>query len=142
VAGRRKTGMMPIEITGEVVEGEMLPACGAPGCRVVGRPGEVLCDQHHAEQRLLAARRRLAQAAPMAADVLADLVENGSTDDIKRRAAADVLDRTGLRPGVEVNITAAGEAGPSPSEVLRERLARLRERAVEVAETASDTETS
>lgn len=134
----RSKGKQVVVIEAEAVEGELLPVCQAPGCRTVGRPDEVLCDQHHVEQRLLSARRRLAQAAPAAADVLADLVHNGSTDDIRRRAAEAVLDRTGLRSGVEVAITSTAEHGPSPADVLRERLARLRERAVEVAAEAVD----
>lgn len=135
--GRAK-GKQVVVIEPRALEGDLLPVCGAPGCRTVARPEQPLCDGHWSEQMLLAARRRLARAAPMAADVLADLIENGSSDEIRRRAAEAVLDRTGLRPGLDVSISAAPVEGVTPSEVLRARLAQLRERTLDVAEAASE----
>lgn len=140
MAGRSKGRTMPVIVTGTV--DEPLPACGAQGCRITSRPDEPLCDAHAAEQRRLAAARRLAEAAPMAADVLVDLMESGTTDEVRRKAAADVLDRTGLRPGMEIAITATtSEPGTSPADILRARLDRLRERTLEAAEPASEPKT-
>lgn len=138
MAGRSK-GRTTLVINADAGDMEPLPVCGAQGCRITSRPDEPLCDAHAAEQRRLAAARRLAEAAPMAAQVLADLMESGSTDEVRRKAAADVLDRTGLRPGVEVTVTTTqAEHGASPAEILRARLDRLRERTLEAAEPPSE----
>jgi hypothetical protein len=137
----RSKGKQPVVIEPDTVEGELLPVCQAPGCRVVCRPDEVLCDGHHVVQRRLAAYRRLAQGAPLAAEVLVDLVENSANDETRRRAAEAVLDRTGLRPGLDVSVTETKAEGTSPAEILRARLDRLRERSLAVAESASEPET-
>jgi hypothetical protein len=142
VPGRNKD-RTAVVINTEGVDVEPLPVCGTQGCRITRRPSEPLCDAHAAEQRRLAAARRLAEAAPMAADVLVDLAENSASDETRRRAAEAVLDRTGLRPGVEVSVTTTqAEPGASPAEILRARLERLRERTLEAAESPSEPETS
>ncbi|HVX69871.1 MAG TPA: hypothetical protein VHA79_09295 [Mycobacteriales bacterium] len=109
-----------------VTEAELLPVCGAPGCSVVARPEQALCDDHAVQQRVLAARRKLAENAPMAAEQLIDLCENADNADVRRRAAEAILDRVGIRPGVEVEVS-AGIGRVDPAELLRTRLATLRD---------------
>lgn len=109
-----------------VTEAQLLPVCGAPGCSVVARPEQALCDDHAVQQRVLAARRKLAENAPMAADQLIDLCENADNADVRRRAAEAILDRVGIRPGVEVEVS-AGVGHVDPAEILRTRLASLRD---------------
>lgn len=61
----------------------------------------------------------------MAADVLVDLALNAQNEDTRRRAAEAVLDRAGIRSGMEIDVSARAAGGPSPAEVLRERLSTL-----------------
>jgi hypothetical protein len=120
-----------IEHESAIVEAELLPMCGAPGCRIVARPEQPLCDDHAVQQRILATRRRLAEHAPMAVERLIDLCENAVNEDVRRRCAVDILDRIGVRPGVEVEVTAGAARGVDPAEVLRARIATLRGRTIE-----------
>jgi hypothetical protein len=108
----------------EVVDGEVLPTCKARGCSITPRTQQALCDLHGSEQAVLAAKRRLAAAAPQAAEWLIDLAENGATEETRRRAMDSILDRAGVRGGVEVDVT-SGQHRVAPAEVLRERLAIL-----------------
>src|SRR4051794_16916650 len=105
----------------DAIAAELLPVCNAHACRVVARPGQALCDDHAIQQRILAAQRKLAEAAPMAADQLIDLCENAEHADVRRRAAEAILDRTGIRPGVEVRVDVPAP-GDAPHELLRARL--------------------
>jgi hypothetical protein len=107
---------------------ELLPVCGAPGCGVVARPEQALCDTHAVEQRIIAADRKIKEASPMAADVLIDLALNAQHEDVRRRASEGILDRAGIRPGLEIGVSATTAAGLSPADVLRERLATMRAR--------------
>ena len=113
----------------ETVDGELLPVCGARGCDITARTQQALCDLHGAEQAVLAAKRRLAAAAPDAAERLIDLAENGATEDTRRRAAESILDRAGVRGGVDIEVTAT-QQGVAPADVLREKLATLAKRTV------------
>lgn len=97
------------------------------------RVGRDVCDAHAAQQRILEAQRKLAAGAPMAADVLIDLSQNGQTEEVRRRASEAVLDRAGLRPGIEITFAPPTDGGPSVGDVLRERLALLRRRTIEGA---------
>lgn len=121
----------PEEVVRSVLEGELLPVCSVAGCSVVGRPGEVMCDGHAAQQRIMSAQRKLAAATPAAADQLIDLAVNGKTEDVRRRASEAVLDRAGIRPGVEVTLTERPDGTPDVAAILRERLSTLRARTLE-----------
>jgi len=114
----------------EVVDGELLPECGQRGCSTVARPGSALCDAHAVGQMIAAAKRKLVMAAPMAAEQLIALSETAPSEEVRRKAAADILDRAGVRGGVEVDVV-VGQAGVDPATLLRERLAQLRRRTSE-----------
>lgn len=115
----------------EPVSVDLLPVCKTPGCDVVGRAGEIFCDGHAAQQRVGAAQRKLADATPMMADQLIYLALNGQTEEIRRRAAEAVLDRAGIRPGVEITLATTSGDGASAGDILRERLATLRSRTLQ-----------
>src|SRR5438067_810596 len=116
MAGRRKE-VVPFE--GPVIsEAQLLPVCKVAGCAVVGRVGEVMCDGHNAEQRRASTHRALAEATPAAADVLIDLMTNGQSEEVRRRSATDVLDRAGIRPGLEIALAPASGDTPGPGDVL------------------------
>jgi hypothetical protein len=112
------------------VEVALLPICGAPGCAIVARPDQTLCDDHAVQQRVLAARRKLAEHAPMAADELIDICAHADSADVRRRAAEAILDRVGVRPGVELDVTTSAR-GVDPSQILRARLDVLRQRTIQ-----------
>ena len=104
-----------------------------------------MCDSHAIDQRILAARRKLAEAAPRVADGLIDLALNSKSEEVRRRAQEAVLDRAGLRPGLDVQVTEATfDGGRSPGDILRERLAAHRMRTIEgeIATTSAEEELS
>ncbi len=114
----------------QVVNGELLPECGQRGCVTVARPGQALCDVHAVGQLVAAARRKLAMAAPAAAEQLIVLSETAPSEEVRRKASADILDRAGVRGGVEVDVV-VGQAEVSPADLLRDRLALIRRRTLD-----------
>lgn len=79
------------------------------------------------------ARAKLTQAAPYAVDVLEDLMENAASEPVRLKASTEILDRAGVRGGVEfdanININDARPA----AQIVAERLERLAAGAIEVA---------
>lgn len=70
------------------------------------------------------ARQRLTQAAPAAVDVLEYLIENGESEPVKLKAATEILDRSGVRAGFDINTDVTVDVRPAAS-IIAERLARL-----------------
>lgn len=91
------------------------------------------------------ARAKLTQAAPYAVDVLEDLMLNGISEPVKLKASTEILDRAGVRGGIELDASLNVTDSRSASDIVSERLARLATGAVEVASRlatlASETET-
>ena len=111
---------MPSKPTHEV---ELRPRCKS--CTAVARPGHVLCDVHHAEVRLASARRQLVDAAADAVDTLLQLAQSNTVSaDVRLKATNSLLDRAGLRGGVEISVSSS--ASPSPAEIIKARLEKLR----------------
>jgi hypothetical protein len=109
-------------------------------CGSAALPGGALCRAHlvgRAEVRKLdRVGDRLVRLTERALDRLEQIMDTGA-DDVAERAARTILDRTVPRPGpqhaVVVNLpghgsAAAAEVGMTPSDVVRKRLAALRER--------------
>lgn len=69
----------------------------------------------------------------MAADALIELCDNAQVPDVRRRAAEAILDRIGLRAGVEIAVT-SDEVGPDASEIIHARLDALRQASAARAE--------
>lgn len=116
---------------------------GLPGrCRMVKTDGtrcqlwnsgrikdDGLCRIHLGSTRRTAnnvevARQKISQASSYAVDVLEDLMESAISEPVKLKAATEILDRAGVRGGIEVGIDVRGNER-SPAEILTERLARL-----------------
>lgn len=78
-----------------------------------------------------AARLRLIDDSEKALEVLDQLLQPGSSEGIRLKAATEVLDRAGIRGGVELKVDA--EITTNPSEEIASRLTKLAEgaRAVE-----------
>lgn len=84
------------------------------------------------------ARAKLTQAAPYAVDVLEDLMENASSEPIRLKASAEILDRAGVRGGVEFDANININDTRSPAQIVAERLSRLASGAAEIATKLSE----
>lgn len=136
---RRKPAVLPTRCRAIKDDGIrcMLWASGRPAddgyCRVhLGsiqrRPGEDI-------ER---ARAKLTQAAPYAVDVLEDLMENATSEPIRLKASTEILDRAGVRGGVEFDANINVHDSRSPAQIVAERLSRLAGSATELAAQLSD----
>ena len=88
-----------------------------------------LCRIHLGSTRRTAnnveiARLKISQASSYAVDVLEELMETAVSEPVKLKAATEILDRAGVRGGMELNIDVK-TTDRTPAEVLAERLARL-----------------
>jgi hypothetical protein len=88
-----------------------------------------LCRIHLGSTRRTAnnveiARQKISQASTYAVDVLEELMETAISEPVKLKAATEILDRAGVRGGVELNVDIK-TTDRSPAEILAERLARL-----------------
>lgn len=79
------------------------------------------------------ARAKLTQAAPYAVDVLEDLMENAASEPVRLKASTEILDRAGVRGGVEFDANININDGRPPAQIVAERLQRLATGAIEVA---------
>ncbi len=128
------------------------PKCAPHRCRAIkddaircmlwssGRPkDDGLCRVHLGVLRRLPgddverARARLVQAAPYAVDTLEQLMLEAESEPVRLKASTEILDRAGVRGGVEVDTSLTVDVRPAAS-VIAERLERL---AVGAAQTAA-----
>jgi hypothetical protein len=78
------------------------------------------------------ARNKLMQAAPYAVDKLEELMEYAESEPVKLKAATEILDRAGVRGGIEIDTTVNVDLRPAAS-VIAERLERLSAGAIATA---------
>ena len=104
-----------------------------------GRPNDDgLCrihlrsTKHKTSDDIERARNKLQQAAPYAVDMLEDLMENAESEPVKLKAATEILDRAGVRGGIEIDSTVNIDVRPAAS-IISERLNRLASGAIEAA---------
>jgi hypothetical protein len=76
------------------------------------------------------ARSRLTQATPSAVDVLEQLMDNAESEPVKLKAATEILDRAGIRAGIDINTDVTLDVRPAAS-IIAERLQRLATNAIE-----------
>jgi hypothetical protein len=96
--------------------------CYAHGRRELAFPNV----QKHKEAVIEAARMRLLDASDEAVDTLEQLLQPGTSEGIRLKAATEILDRNGIRGGFEVDVQV--ETKEDPAELLTKRLNQLRER--------------
>jgi hypothetical protein len=84
------------------------------------------------------ARAKLTQAAPYAVDVLEDLMENAASEPVRLKASTEILDRAGVRGGVEFDANININDGRPAAQIVAERLERLAAGAIEVAAKLSE----
>lgn len=90
-------------------------------------------SQRNASGAVAQARRRAYQAAPAALAVLEQLMESAESEPVKLKAATEILDRSGVRGGIEID--AKVEVSDRPADdIIRERLARLIPQAAQIAD--------
>jgi hypothetical protein len=78
------------------------------------------------------ARAKLTQAAPYAVDVLETMMEFAESEPVKLKAATEILDRAGIRGGVELDTNVNIDVRPAAS-IIAERLNRLAVNAADAA---------
>lgn len=86
--------------------------------------------EKYAEAVVEAARLRLVGNTDMAVDVLEDLMQPGTAEGVRLKAATEVLDRSGVRGGYEVQIDA--DVKVSPADEIQKRLDKLAQGAAAV----------
>jgi hypothetical protein len=64
------------------------------------------------------------QAAPFAVDKLEELMEFAESEPVKLKAATEILDRAGVRGGVEIDTNVNVDVRPA-AQIIAERLERL-----------------
>jgi hypothetical protein len=79
------------------------------------------------------ARAKLTQAAPYAVDVLEDLMENSASEPVRLKASTEILDRAGVRGGVEFDANINVSTDRTPAQIVAERLQRLAGGAASIA---------
>lgn len=88
--------------------------------------------KHKTTDDIERARAKLVQAAPYAVDLLEDLMENAESEPVKLKAATEILDRAGVRGGVEIDTNVNIDVRPAAS-VIAERLERIAQGAISTA---------
>lgn len=71
------------------------------------------------------ARAKLTQAAPFAVDVLEELMQYATSEPVKLKASTEILDRAGIRGGVEFDAKVKVSDERPAATIIAERLARL-----------------
>jgi hypothetical protein len=85
------------------------------------------------------ARAKLTQAAPYAVDVLEDLMQNAVSEPVKLKASTEILDRAGVRGGIEFDANVKVIDDRPAAQIIAERLNRLAGGAITVAASLAST---
>lgn len=114
--------------------GVTLVRCTEDGCNKVAVPGTILCEfhggRHIPEKELRTILRKsyeiILASSTAAVETTIDIMANSVDDKTRLKAAEMLLDRAGLRPGVDITVNADEEnGGPSAVSIVKERLANL-----------------
>jgi hypothetical protein len=89
-----------------------------------------LCRIHLKVQRkpgedIERARKKIIQAAPYAVDVLEELMESAVSEPVRLKASTEILDRAGVRGGIEIDANVEVTDARPAHVVVAERLAKL-----------------
>ena len=88
--------------------------------------------KHKTSDDIERARNKLIQAAPYAVDKLEELMEYAESEPVKLKAATEILDRAGVRGGIEIDSNINVDVRPA-ADVIAERLDRLAQGALSTA---------
>jgi hypothetical protein len=114
--GIRGTTLVIENENGETITGGLCPKHG----------GRLKNVADHAAALNEAARLRLIGSADDMLDVMFDLAQNSGNDGVRQRAAADLLDRAGVKGAIEIDVQVTQAA--SPIDRVNERLASMARR--------------
>lgn len=117
-------------------------------CTDAAMPGAMRCRKHGGDwidprvrqSLLMAAYMRLVEASEVAVDTLIWVAVNGKREEARVMAAREILDRSGIRAGVDINVTIPESTSKrSTADQLMERLGAMADSlaAREAAEAAS-----
>lgn len=104
-------------------------------CKKWSLRGTTVCKNHgaqlpnvqeHAAAIVDSARMRLFGMADDAVEVLHDLIQPGVSDQLRLKAAENILNRSGIRDGVEIDVKVTQNENPSDS--ILQQLNIMRER--------------
>ena len=88
----------------------------------------------HAEAVVQAARLQITDSAPDAIRTIMELMNNGQTaDNVRLKAATEILDRMGIKGGIEVEIEVTDHR-EKPSDKLRKKLESMRNKSDDTME--------
>lgn len=79
----------------------------------------------HTEAVLESARMRILDDTDLAVDTLENLMQPGTAEGIRLKAATEILDRAGIRGGFEIDVEV--ERKENPAELVSARLLKLKE---------------
>lgn len=82
------------------------------------------------------ARQKIVQSAPYAVEVLEELMQDAQSEAVRLKASTEVLDRAGVRGGIEVNVEVEN-IGLQPHEIIAQRLESLRSAALHQIESTA-----
>jgi hypothetical protein len=152
VVGATKTWLREQEAGGLPAGSKRKPAAMPTRCRAIkddgircmmwssGRPADDgYCRVHLGSiqrkpgEDVERARAKLTQAAPYAVDVLEELMETAASEPVRLKASTEILDRAGVRGGVEFDAKITLNDARDPATIVAERLSRLAAGAAQVA---------
>ena len=81
------------------------------------------------------ARKKIIQSAPYAVDTLEELMQTATSEPVKLKAATEILDRAGVRGGIELDANVSVTDTRPAAEIIAERLNRIAGGAVQLAGT-------
>jgi len=104
-------------------------------CRKWSLRGTTVCKNHgaqfpsvqeHANAVVESARMRLFGMADDAVEVMYDLIQEGKSDQIRLKAAENILNRAGIKDAIDINVEVSHNENPSDSilkqlQIMRER---------------------
>lgn len=88
--------------------------------------------KHKTSDDIERAREKLTQSAPFAVDKLEELMEFAESEPVKLKAATEILDRAGVRGGMEIDTNVLMDVRPA-AQIIAERLERLAVGAIHTA---------
>jgi hypothetical protein len=109
---------------------------GATTCRKHG--AQLPSVREHAEAVVESARMRLFGLADEAVDVIEDIIQNSTQEQMKLKAAEMVLNRAGIKDAIEISVEVKENA--SLAEDIEKRLAIMRERRLAAEKEAAEAE--
>jgi hypothetical protein len=117
-------------------------------CRKWSLRGTTVCKNHgaqlpnvqeHAMAIVESARMRLFGMADDAVEVMYDLIQEGKSDQIRLKAAENILNRAGIKDAIDINVEVSHNENPSDSilkqlQIMRERQEAAKKEAEEELE--------